>query len=558
MDPEIKGQIKGLIEGEVLDDNESRKIYSRDASLFEVWPELIVWPKNSDDVSKIVKFVAEKKLENPQRYAKLSVTARAAGSCMSGGSLTESIVLDFTKHMNKFAVEPNSQTAEVELGVFYRDFEPETLKHGLILPCYTASKNLCALGGMIGNNCAGEKTLAYGKMENYVEELEVVLADGTKKIFKAVARPEALRKSHEHTHEGAIYERMMRLVDENREVITEAKPKVSKNSAGYYLWNIERQGLFDLTKILVGSQGTLGIITKAKIKLVKVKAKSKLLVVFMKDLNGLGDLVNTILQYGPESVESYDDSTMKLAVRYFPEMLQLMKSKLIKIMWSFLPEAFMILRSGIPKLVLLTEIAGESETEIQEKLENLKLEVDKLGFKSRITRNSSDAEKYWTIRRESFNLLRKHIRGKRTAPFIDDICVEPKYLPEFLPKLRKILDEAKFVYTIAGHAGNGNFHIIPLMDMGDNKNRALIPYLSEKVYTLVKEYGGSITAEHNDGLVRTPYLGMMFSPKILTLFTETKKIFDPLTIFNPGKKVPVAQKEGPGSVEYMVGHLARK
>lgn len=558
MDKEIKEQLKKLIEGEVLDDNESRKIYSRDASLFEVWPELIVWPKNSDDVSRIVKFVADKKSENPERYAKLSVTARAAGSCMSGGSLSESIVLDFTKHMNKFVVEPNSQTAEVELGVFYRDFETETLKHDLILPCYTASKNLCALGGMIGNNCAGEKTLAYGKMENYIEELEVVLSDGSVKIFKSVSRPEALRKSHEHTHEGAIYERMLRLIDENRETIIEAKPKVSKNSAGYYLWNIERQGLFDLTKILVGSQGTLGIITKAKIRLVKTKPKSKLLVVFMKDLNGLGDLVNTILQYGPESVESYDDSTMKLAMRFLPELINLMKSRLLGIMWSFLPEAFMALTSGVPKLVLLAEFAGDNELEIQTKLEKLKAEVTKAGFKSRITKNASDAEKYWTIRRESFNLLRKHIRGKRTAPFIDDICVEPKYLPEFLPKLRKILDEAKFVYTIAGHAGNGNFHIIPLMDMTEHKNRALIPYLSEKVYSLVKEYGGSITAEHNDGLVRTPYLGMMFSPKILTLFAETKKIFDPLSIFNPGKKVPVLKKGGPGSVEYMVGHLVRR
>lgn len=558
MDTTIKEQIKKMVKGEVWDDNETRKNYSHDASLFEVWPELIIWPKDADDVSALVKFVAEKKSQDPQKYAGLSVTARAAGSCMSGGSLSESIVLDFTKHMNKFEVNAEKAEAWVEPGVFYRDFEPETLKHNLILPCYTASKNLCALGGMIGNNCAGEKTLRYGKMENFVEEFEVVLSDGSLKTFKPLPRPEALKKAHDHSHEGAIYERMMRLVDQNRDQILEAKPKVSKNSAGYYLWNIEHSGFFDLTKILVGSQGTLGIITKAKIRLEKVKPKTKMLVIFMKNLEGLGELVNTILSYKPESIESYDDSTMKLAVRFFPEMFALMKSRLIKILWHFLPEAFMAVTGGMPKLVLLAEFAGTDAEEILTNLKRLQDDVLKMGFKARIAKDGSDAEKYWTIRRESFNLLRKHIRGKRTAPFVDDICVEPKYLPEFLPKLRRILDDSKLIYTIAGHAGNGNFHIIPLMNMQDHKNRALIPFLSDKIYDLVKEYRGSITAEHNDGIVRTPYLHKMFSPEILKLFAETKKIFDPLNIFNPGKKVPVLQKDGAGSVEYLVGHLARK
>ena len=143
------------------------------------------------------------------------------------------------------------------------------------------------------------------------------------------------------------------------------------------------------------------------------------------------------------------------------------------------------------------------------------------------------------------------------SSFIDDVCVDPKHLPKFLPRMRKILDDAKLTYTIAGHAGNGNFHIIPLMDMKDHHNRALIPILSEKIYDLVEEYEGSITAEHNDGIVRTPYLGKMFSSEILDLFKKTKYIFDPQNIFNPGKKVPDPNIHKGGSVEYMVGHLAK-
>lgn len=551
---EIKNELSKIIEGEIFDDEETLKKYSRDASLLEVRPSLVVFPKNSEDIKKVVGFVSKNKGANPE----LSVTVRAAGSCMSGGSLNESIILDVSKYLNKVSVDKDKKEATVQPGAFYRDFEVETLSRGLILPCYTASKNLCALGGMIGNNAAGEKTLQYGKMENFVKEVKMVLSDGQEYIFKPISRVEALAKSHENTAEGEVYEKVLEILDENREVIREAKPKVSKNSAGYYLWNIEHDGMIDLVKVIVGSQGTLGIVTEAKIKLEEVKHQSKLLVIFMKDLSKLGSLVNTILKYKPESLESYDDATLKLAVRFFPEMLAIMKSKMLKIMLGFIPEAFMVLTGGLPKLALIVEFAGNDILEIEKNIKALQKEVIETGFKTRITKDASDAEKYWTIRRESFNLLRKHIKGKRTAPFIDDVCVLPEHLPEFLPKLQKILDESKLVYTIAGHAGNGNFHIIPLMNMKDNKNRALITYVSEKVYNLVQEYHGSITAEHNDGLIRTPYLGKMYSKEILGLFKETKNAFDPQNIFNPGKKVPDPEHTGIGTIEYINGHLARE
>ena len=531
-----------------MDDEATLKTYSKDASLFEVAPQLVVWPKDKEDIKKVVKFVSENKKDNPE----LSVTVRAAGSCMSGGSLNESIILDVTKHMNSFGVDALKREATIEPGVFYRNFEVETLKHDLILPCYTASKNLCALGGMIGNNAAGEKTLHYGKMEDYILELNVILNDGEEYVFNAIPRAEALRKSHEHTKEGEIYQYLMALIDKNRELITNSKPKVSKNSSGYYLWNVERSGLFDITRLLVGSQGTLGIVVQAKIKLMPVPKKSKLLVVFLNELSELGEIINVMLKKNPESIESYDDATMKLAVRFFPEMIKMMKARnLIKLAWAFLPEVWMVLTGGLPKLILMVEFVGESENEIHKQTVELNQELRRFNLRTYITKDSRDAEKYWTIRRESFNLLRKHIKGKRTAPFIDDVCVKPEYLPQFLPRLRKLLDDANIVYTIAGHAGNGNFHVIPLMDMKDEKNRQLITSLSESVYNLVAEYKGTITAEHNDGIVRTPYLSKIFSPEILSLFQQTKKIFDPDNIFNPGKKVN-------GTLEYLVEHLAKE
>src|SRR3989344_6376671 len=291
----MKEEIQKLFRGEVLDDEGTLRAYSHDASLFEVRPRLVVYPKNSQDLQSLVKWVNECRhsvstsLETRSVYKDLSITVRAAGSDMSGGPLNESIVADVTKHMDHIS-RLDLDNITVQPGVFYRDFEKITLEKGLILPCYPASKNLCALGGMIGNNCAGEKTLRYGKMENYVEELTVVLRDGEIHTFRAIPRAEALRKSHEHGLEGEIYQYLYNLLDKNRELIAEEKPKVSKNSAGYYLWNVERNGLFDINRLLVGSQGTLGIVTKAKIKLVPVEKYSKLFVIFMKDLKPLGDL----------------------------------------------------------------------------------------------------------------------------------------------------------------------------------------------------------------------------------------------------------------------------
>ena len=191
-------------------------------------------------------------------------------------------------------------------------------------------------------------------------------------------------------------------------------------------------------------------------------------------------------------------------------------------------------------MVMLVEFTGDDERELMDKIQKCRKEVSgKFGVQTGVTKSDADAGKYWIIRRESFNLLRKHVKGKKTAPFIDDMIVRPEFLPEFLPKLNAILDQYKnfMVYTIAGHPGDGNFHIIPLMDLSDAKSRQIIPELSEKVYNLVLEYHGSITAEHNDGLIRTPYLEKMYGPEIYKLFERTKQIFDPNNIFNPRKKV---------------------
>ena len=312
---------------------------------------------------------------------------------------------------------------------------------------------------------------------------------------------------------------------------------------------------FDLNKLLVGSQGTLGIATEITLKIIPDNKYSKLVVIFMKNLDPLGRLVAEILTTNPETLETYDDKTMRLAVRFFPDFL---KNKgfvgMLKFMMSFLPEFSMFLRGGFPKLIILAEFAGENEKEVHDKCEELVSKIKNFNLKVHVTRSQTEAQKYWDIRRESFALLRKHVSGMRTAPFIDDVVVRPEFLPKFLPELNRIVGSYKnLIYTIAGHAGDGNFHIIPLMDFKRPDTAKTILEVGEKVYDLVARYHGSITGEHNDGLIRTPYLPTMYNNKIIDIFRKIKEIFDPKNILNPGKKVPTSEI---GSKAYIASHVA--
>ena len=565
---DLTQELQKFFKGDIENSEETLTTYSHDASLLEVKPEIVVFPKDAEDLKKLVKWVSD----NKQTFPHLAITPRSAGTCMSGGAIGESIIVDFTRYMNKihsidtvpaFSITPKypnahdvtiTGVATVEPGCYYRDFEPKTMEKGLLLPCYTASKSLNALGGMIGNNSAGEKTLNYGKTEDYIKELQVIFTDGREYTVKPLTKKELYAKIAQGDFEGDVYKNIFALINENKELVKNAKPQVSKNSAGYYLWNVwdEEKEIFDLTKVIVGSQGTLGIVTKITLHLVAVKKVSKLVVVFMKDIARLGELVDTILPHHPESLESYDDATMKLAIQFFPDFF---KSKgfwgMVKFMWSFWPEVFMMSTFGMPKLILLVEFAGESEKEVDIQAQKLLKDLSVYPFKSRLTRSQAESEKYWDIRRESFALLRKHVKDKHTAPFIDDIIVRPEFLPEFLPKLDVILKKYPITYTIAGHAGNGNFHIIPLMDFTDPETSKIILSLSDEVYNLVLSYKGSTTAEHNDGLIRSPFLKQMYGEQVYALFEKTKHIFDAQNIFNPGKKIGATK-------EYIKDHIIQE
>ena len=533
----LKETLTKAMRGEVTDEESARRSAARDTSLFSRMPAMIVYPEDADDVSAVVREVGRARSAGVD----VSLAARAAGTDMSGGPLTTGVVISFTKHMNH-VIDVGSDYAITEPGVFYRDFEKETLKKGVLLPSYPASRELAAMGGIVANNSGGERTLAYGKTDRYVEELEVVLSDGSRTTFKSFTPEEVADKKKLQTLEGSIYREMDDLLTKNAAVIEEHRPKVSKNSAGYALWSIrdERTGATNLAKLICGSQGTLALWTRAKLRLVNPKDHRAMLVIFLHDLNILPEIVARVLKQKPESFESYDDKTFTFATKFLFDLLKQMGLlKAIHLGIEFIPEVEEVLVGGVPKLILMAEFAEDTIEEADRRAAAAQTALADLHLETKIEKNETESEKYWIVRRESFALLRKSLHGYYASPFIDDFVVPPACYPEFLPALSALLAEyaSHFIYTIAGHIGNGNFHIIPLMDLSKEENRQVILDLAPKVYALVIRMGGTTTGEHNDGIIRTPYLPMLFGPEMIALFAATKKIFDPLNIFNPGKKV---------------------
>lgn len=523
-------------EGEIDTSATTRDFYSHDASMFELMPEAVVFPKDSKDIQTMVDYVRDSK---QKRNHHISITPRSAGTDMSGGAIGQSLVMDMTKYFNQI-FEVSASSAHAQPGVHYRDFEKETLKHDALMPSYPASRELCTIGGMVANNAGGEKSLEFGKTEKFVTELKVIFSDGNEYTVKPLDRSGLDAKMAQDDFEGKIYRDVFEVVDKHYDEIKAAQPHVSKDSTAYHAWNVwdRETGIFDLNQLIIGSQGTLGIITDIHFRLVPAPKHSGTLVLFLRNTSDLGELINKVLEYKPATFEGFDNYTLMLSFKLFYYFHQnLGWWGMLKLAVQLIPDALKLFR-GIPKMVLLIEFNGETPEEVTQKVHAMHTALKPFGHEALFEEdgNEAKAKKFWIMRRESFNLLRKKVHDKHTAPFIDDLVVPPQYLSEFLPKLREIIDSYKLLATVAGHMGDGNFHVIPLMKIEEKLERIKLSPAMREVNNLVLKYGGSLSGEHNDGMSRGPWLYLMYSRDMMHIFKKIKTIFDPDNIFNPDKK----------------------
>lgn len=534
MEP-LVDKLRAIFKGEIKTDPTARDRYSHDASIYELLPEAILFPQDTMDIKKLVKFVTSHK----QAYPTLSITPRGAGTDMSGGAVSDSLILDMTKHFDA-VFSTSSTTLHAQPGALLRDIDPLLATNNAMLGCAPASRAYCTIGGIVANNSAGEQSLRYGNADKSIRELKIILGDGNEYAVKPITKRELDVKIKKGDYEGQLYRQVFKLIDSNYDLIKNARPRVSKNSMGYNLWSIwdRETGIFDLTQLFTGSQGTLGIITEIKMQVAPKAKHSGLLLAYLTNLKYLGDIILLVTSHNPATFEGFDDITFSLGIKYFKTFRKQLGTKEWLKQQTTLLDSVAKFRGHLPNIVLLIEFDGETYQEVNDKLIAMQsdLKNHKIKVQTEIEGNEEQSKPFWEIRRASLALLRSRIKNKSAAAFMDDLAVQPKYVPEFFPQIRKIIRKYQLPATIAGHFGDGNFHIIPLMDMSDPARQLKLEPVMRDLVPLVLKYGGTLAGEHNDGMVRGPWLPAMFGDDMYGLFKDIKEIFDPQYIFNPHKK----------------------
>ncbi|MDB5162428.1 MAG: putative oxidoreductase [Candidatus Saccharibacteria bacterium] len=542
---DIIPKLRKLIKGEVTNDLSVRHDNSHDASVYELLPEAVIRPIDSTDIEKLVKFVSK----NKSSYPKLAITPRSAGTDMSGGAIGSSLLLDMTTHFNK--IESLQGTLlKTQPGVYMRAIDPLLYDKSLHLGCVPASRAINTIGGMVGNNSGGERSLQYGNTERWVRELKVVFADGNEYTVKPLNRKQLEQKLKETTYEASLYRQTYELIEKNYDLIKNARPHVNKNSMGYNLWSVwdRDTGIFDMTRLITGSQGTLGIITDITIEAVPKAPYSGLLLAYLPSIKNLGDVIATVMHHEPATFEGFDNITFNLGLRYFNTFRKQLGTKEWLRQQAVLLKSVAKFKGHIPSMFLMIEFDGQTKGEVLDKISILHDDLKSFKIEMDIQADEAASAPFWKIRRAALSLLQNQVHGRYASPFIDDMAVPPRYLPEFVPKLRKVIRKYKLPATIQGHFGDGNFHVIPLMDIAGPKDRAKLEPVMRELIPVVLKYGGTMAGEHNDGMVRGPWLPAVFGQPVYEIFKETKEIFDPLYIFNPHKKTDA-------SWEYSMSHI---
>jgi len=537
--------LQRIFKGDILTHRDDRLEASHDASIYEIVPQAILEPKNSLDIQTLVKFVHKHK----QDYPSLSITTRSAGTDMSGAAIGNSLILSMTKYFS--VIEGLKGTIlHTQPGVYLRTIDPFLTSHQLMLGSAPASRAISTIGGMVGNNAGGEQSLRYGNTDRSVRELKVVFADGKEYTVKPLHKKELLIKINQPTFEGRLYRQVYELIERHYDLIKNARPQVNKNSMGYNLWAVwdRGTGIFDMTQLITGSQGTLGIVTDIKIEVVPKAPHTGLLLAYVTSFKELGKIIPLVMKYNPSTFEGFDDITFNLGIKFFSHFSKQLGTKEMLKQQAWLAGSVARFKGHLPNIVLMIEFEDQTTEEVYSKISVLHDELKKFHLKMDIEGDEASSAPFWQIRRSSLSLLRNRVHNKYASPFIDDMTVQPKYLPEFLPKLRRIIRKYKLPATLSGHFGDGNFHIVPLLNIESAKDQAKLEPVMREVIALVLHYKGTLAGEHNDGMVRGPWLPAVFGQEMYEIFKETKEIFDPSYIFNPHKKTDA-------SWEYSMDHI---
>ncbi|MCE7733489.1 MAG: anaerobic glycerol-3-phosphate dehydrogenase subunit C [Candidatus Heimdallarchaeota archaeon] len=496
-------------------DEVSRNLWSTDASMYQVVPTAIVTPKSVQDVINTVKYCYGNNIP---------IHPRGGGAGLIGASIGEGVVIDFTTHMNEMIeLDLKNQYFKVQPGRKLALIQQELAKHNLFLPPDPASAEYCSIGGNIGTNAGGSHSVKYGLMAEYTESLTVILANGELIYTRPynLDDPEFQLIKKSETLEGKIYREVERIANNNKELIENSYPIVSYNIAGYELREMVKNNQIDLTRLFVGSEGTLGTIVEIKMKILPKPKYSMLLIAYFNDALTMGKATYEAVKMGSSAVELMDYRLMAV--------LKTREEKLT---------------ADIPKsmqYMLAIEFDGNDQTEIENNINqiNSRITVEtNLAFKTEIAKTKAQLLNYWKIRKLALPLLGQiNDKGKRIVPVIEDASVPQKDLAEYLEEIILVMENNGVPFAMYGHAGKGLVHIRPLVDLKSKENIEAMVTVSEASFRKAKALGGTMSGEHGDGRVRSIYIREQYGEEMYDLLVRIKNAFDYKNILNPDIKI---------------------
>jgi FAD/FMN-containing dehydrogenase len=503
--------------GEVTDSTEVRKHFSQDASILQIVPAIVVYPREENDVRKTMRF----SWQLAERGRGLPITPRGGGSDTSGSAVGSGILLVFTAHMNKILeLDQKKQFVTLEPGVTYDKLEQTLQTHGLFLPPYPASKHYATIGGGMANNAIGEKSVKYGPTSNYVERLRVVLANGELIETGPLSKRELNKKLGMSSLEGEIYRGLDALIEENAAIIEHEKThmKAIRNSAGYNIFEVKTKKGFDITSLFLGSQGSLGIITEATLATETYTPNTKLALVSLNDLNDLHDILPKILKLKPSMCDMINRAVVEQVTRTNPNQLTGM------------------LKQPRAAVHLFVEFDDAKEANQKKAVKQLKKMLQKVEGSFDLAEKPAEHIRIRKVRESVTTVLTTPKGQSKAVPVAEDICVPLTNLVEFLHKATEVYASLGLTAPAWGQAGEGVVRMQPLLDLSQLGDRQKLFKLSDAIYKSVIQMDGSISAGSGDGRIRAGYTYAMYGPQLHGLMMQVKKIFDPYNILNPGVK----------------------
>ncbi len=509
----LQRDLEATVEGEVRFDKVLRTMYATDASVYQIVPAGVVLPRAAKDVVNTV---------NTCRRHGASITARGGGTSQAGQAIGPGVQLDFSKYMNRLLdLDVEAHTVRVEPGIVLDELNAQLKPHGLHLPLDLSTSSRATIGGMLANNSAGTRSIVYGKTVDYVEELHVVLADGSTAHLHPLGKTDLDAKTAQQDLEGTCYRTVQQLAADHAEEIERHYPKILRRVGGYNLDEFVAPSSFNLARIMVGSEGTLGLTTEATLRLAPLPAARILCAVQFDDLLEAMEATPVALQHGPSAIELVD--------RF---ILDTTKGRL-----EFEPLRDFIV--GDPGAVLLVEFFGDDGDELPFKLDALEDDLNRrqLGHHFHRAVPAAEQARIWELRKAALGLSMSQTGDAKSISFVEDAAVDPRHLRAYIERFQAILAQYDTPAGFYAHASVGLLHIRPVVNMKTAQGVERFAAIAAAVADLVLEFGGALSGEHGDGLVRAPFQEKMFGPKLYQAFCQVKDAFDPDGLLNPGKIV---------------------